>query len=143
MAEIVVRNYSVVRVPPPIFISVRCGLTLLLGQRVCHNAVHRRLFHPWPLSWGYESGLANFYQGLSPEQKLQNPARSCPICFLPPVLGQRLKCYRIARIWSSNEALSLEGSRIVRMIRRYSAAISVISRLPVVIAFSNSVVLPE
>jgi hypothetical protein len=47
------------------------------------------LFSFWPLlAWVYESGFANFYQGLSPKQKPQNPAFKGAFCQFPPVLGQ-------------------------------------------------------
>jgi hypothetical protein len=40
------------------------------------------------LAWFYETRAANFYQGLSPEQKLENPTFTGAIHHQPPVLGQ-------------------------------------------------------
>jgi hypothetical protein len=34
--------------------------------------MHSQFFYPLLLSWVYENGFANFYQGLSPEKKLEN-----------------------------------------------------------------------
>jgi len=53
----------------------------LLGRSVCTTAC--TVFSLWPLlAWIYESGFANFHQGLSPEQKLQNPTDAGFICTL-------------------------------------------------------------
>ena len=39
------------------------------------------------LAWVYESGLANFYQGLFQEQKPEGAAHTGALCLRPPVLG--------------------------------------------------------
>ena len=48
----------------------------------------RLTFLPQPVSWVYESGLANFCQRLFSQQKPQNPAGAGAFCQLSPVLGQ-------------------------------------------------------
>ena len=68
---------------------------IVVKPQSAQDTVHSYFFYPLFLSWVYESGFANFYQGLSPGYKLENQtdagARSFPVPVadgVPQIAGQ-------------------------------------------------------
>jgi hypothetical protein len=60
-----------------------CGANSIYWAKV-HAQRHAQLFLLWPLlAWIYESRFANFNQGLSSQQKLQNPTDAGSVCTSP------------------------------------------------------------